>query len=253
MISARINFGARRNPAVQAQRRKRGEGNAAWIGRAVESLKVRQAVILLGGSDLIHFRLRVAQSQTRSDLLPSFWSHAALFNADVAAARRLIHVPPVPPLAGAAEVPRFNAITEAPLTAFDAADDFPNVAVLSFPTQEGSSPAAEAQKLKHARLAQDLVSPLVKWLGYVWGAAGSSNPLLDGHGAPSAVMLEAAFGACGVDLTPGVAERAVCPEAFWQAATWWREYYEPAPSKGRTSVAPAGRFVLDQEEAAVRQ
>jgi len=48
------------------------------IAQAVTHRKRGGIVVLLGGADLLHFRLRVAQSHVRADLLPSYWSHAAL-------------------------------------------------------------------------------------------------------------------------------------------------------------------------------
>jgi hypothetical protein len=71
----------------------------------------------------------------------------------------------------------------------------------------------------------DGVDLTLRWLAYVWGVARSGNPLLDGMGIPSAAMLEVVIGAAGFDLTPGLESRSSCPEAIWQAAKWWHEYY----------------------------
>jgi hypothetical protein len=38
--------------------------------------------------------------------------------------------------------------------------------------------------------------------------------------------MEAAFAARGFDLTPGLESRSSCPEAIWQAATWWHGFYQ---------------------------
>jgi hypothetical protein len=45
-------------------------------------------------------------------------------------------------------------------------------------------------------------------------------------------MLEVVFGAAGFDLTPGLESRSSCPEAIWQAAKWWHEYYTRENRKG---------------------
>jgi len=70
------------------------------------------------------------------------------------------------------------------------------------------------------------VDLLARWLAYAWGIARTSNPLLENFGMPSAAMLEIIFGAAGFDLTPGLESRSSCPEAIWQAAKWWHQYYE---------------------------
>jgi hypothetical protein len=72
----------------------------------------------------------------------------------------------------------------------------------------------------------------LRWLAFAWGAGRAGNPLYDGIGIPSAAMLEIVFGAVGFDLTPGLESRASCPEAMWQAAKWWHEYYERENRQG---------------------
>ena len=81
--------------------------------------------------------------------------------------------------------------------------------------------------------AQDL---LLRWLAFIWGVGRTGNPLLDGQGIPSAAMLEVIFGAVGFDLTPGLESRSSCPEAIWQAAKWWHEYYERNNQKAPRDV-----------------
>jgi hypothetical protein len=59
---------------------------------------------------------------------------------------------------------------------------------------------------------------ILRWLAFVWGAAGAGNPLYESMGIPSAAMVEVVFVELGFDLTPGLESRASYPEAIWQAA-----------------------------------
>jgi hypothetical protein len=88
------------------------------------------------------------------------------------------------------------------------------------------------EKFKKQRAVLDAVDLILHWLAYTWAVARSPNPLLDGRGLPSAAMLEIIIGASGFDLTPGLESRSSCPEAIWQAARWWHEYYEKQNKDG---------------------
>jgi hypothetical protein len=48
--------------------------NFAWL----KATGYRDGVLLLGGTSIVDFRMRVAQSELRQDLLPSFWSTCGL-------------------------------------------------------------------------------------------------------------------------------------------------------------------------------
>jgi len=75
----------------------------------------------------------------------------------------------------------------------------------------------------------------------VWGTEGSRNPLLDGSGLPSAVLVELAFGLIDVEVTPGLASASSCPEAIWQSAKWWQDFYtQNAPVAADGSAPPGG-------------
>jgi hypothetical protein len=102
------------------------------------------------------------------------------------------------------------------------------------------------------RSVADLPSLLVRWLAYTWGATEQANPLRQGHGVPSAAMVEALYGLAGVDLTPGLAAAASCPEAIWQAAIWWGKYYKAAAEGGPDGVIePEGVVGIRQRAASV--
>lgn len=67
--------------------------------------------------------------------------------------------------------------------------------------------------------------PHLEWLAFVWGAGREGNPLLRGHGIPSAAVIESLLGASGYDVCPGLDSSASSPEAIWQTAKWWQHYY----------------------------
>ena len=61
------------------------EGNHAWLARlgAPGGVKLDEnGIILLGGSSVASFRIRVAQSSMRHDLVPSYWSHCGILLGD---------------------------------------------------------------------------------------------------------------------------------------------------------------------------
>jgi hypothetical protein len=74
MLSMRHSQETTPNAALQEVPARERESNRDWVAR----LGASHGIILLGGSSLAHFRVRVAQSHVRSDLLPSFWSLAGI-------------------------------------------------------------------------------------------------------------------------------------------------------------------------------
>lgn len=108
-------------------------------------------------------------------------------------------------------------------------DEYPNIAVLNVPVKLAEV-LESLEKFKKQRAVLDGVDLILHWLAYTWGVARSPNPLLDGLGLPSAAMLEivAAPTVSILDLE----SRSSCPEAIWQAARWWHEYYEKQNKEG---------------------
>lgn len=247
MITARISLGARRNHRIREVPRQDGESNAAWLARILPEDGDGARILLVGGASLPHFRLRTAQSQLRADLMPSFWSHAAILLPGEAPTIFQVSLEVGLDLAA---VPAKNAISEVGLDAFDDPQRFPNLALLRFPGASVDTVREGVGHLRLARLSEDLVTPLVRWLGYVWGAQGATNPLLDGVALPGAALVDAAFAYASVDLVPSVSSRAACPEAIWQAALWWSGYYA-GDADGDDAAVPAGAYVIGQGAAAV--
>lgn len=244
MINARISLHAKRNEHIREVAREAGEVNSAWIARALGD-DPSPRILLAGGTSLVDFRVRVAQSHVRADLLPSFWSRAALllpgptptiWQASLAA----------PALAA---VPRTNGVAEASLAEYDDPARFPNLALLRFPGASAATVREAVSVLRGSRLVEDLVTPLCAWIAYVVGAKGAQNPLLGGTPLPEALFVDAAFAYASVDLVPGVSSRAACPEAIWQAALWWAGYY--GGDDVREETVPGGSFVIAQPSAHV--
>ena len=231
-------------------RSKPEASNMAWITHWREtdsSFCSPNDVILLGGKSLADFRVRVAQSHARHDLTPSYWSLVGVIDGD------RVLTAPLWPLLSPDLVPISNGVRSLPLTDFDDSGLWPNVAIIRFPpTQE--PPIDCIGRLTQQRSVIDVPTLLLSWLGFVWGAGSTGNPLLTGFGVPSAVLVETAFGMGEVEITPGLATASSCPEAIYQAAKWWRDYYQlSAGNTGRRKRKvldhPAGRYLLRNREA----
>lgn len=233
------------NPDFQLFPRVAGEGNLAWGNRAVADMKTFGPkdwtyVVMLGGADTLSFRLCVAQSHLRSDMLPSFWSHALLVllkDASISGAEAS-HVPLLQP-DGIDYSPKHNGVVTQPLADFDDPVRYPNIAVVGLPV-----PQAKIEKrlaaFRSSRSVLDALEHALRWLAFAWGVARTGNPLHENYGLPSACMLETLCAAEGVDLTPGLESRASCPEAIWIAARHWHDYFEKINGN-----MPSGRFCVD--------
>ncbi len=249
----------RHSPAKTANRQlkkataKAGETNSQWLARA----QATSGVLLLGGSSLEHFRIRVAQSHLRGDLLPSFWSLAGILRDG----KTFLSVPLAPPRDISA-VPPNNGVQVCRLADYDDPRRFPNIAVLQFPadrdplrlvSESGGAERDTLELIRHQRSIIDLPALILPWLGYVWGVGRYGNPLLESQGLPSAAFVETVFGLAGIELTPGLTAAASCPEAIWQAAKWWHKFYQKddAPTGSAASKPPSGVYVTRQPAAAV--
>lgn len=221
------------------------EGNRAWLQRC----GLQEGIILLGGTSLLDFRLRVAQSQLRGDLTPSYWSLCGILTGLDGSFQTV----PLQP-DDVAQVPSTNGVRTLTLRDINDAARWPNIAVIRF-AGNMSSVLEQADKIVKRRTIIDLPELLLVWLGYGWAAGNADNPLLRSKGVPSAAFVETAHSLAGIELTPGLSSASSCPEAIWQAAKWWREYYEGAVSVGRGTdaqpVVPEGVYGVRQPSAAV--
>lgn len=236
-----------RNPAMIALARLPAEGNIGWSERALNAMPPADTgawtcITLLGGSDTLSFRLRVAQSHMRSDMLPSYWSEAAiLVRADPIsmADAHALHVP-LPPSEASGFAPSYNGVVKDPFGYFDDALRFPNIALIAIPVPQ-QRVVERVDSFRRARSTLDALEHLLRWLAFAWGVAKTGNPLHENYGIPSSCMLETVFAAEDFDLTPGLESRASCPEAVWSAALYWQEYFAQTGVDGRV---PFGRYFL---------
>jgi hypothetical protein len=218
--------------------------NFAWLS----STGFRDGVVLLGGTSIVDFRMRVAQSELRQDLLPSFWSTCGLLiDGEVLMTARVDAISN-----SSARVER-NGLEAVKLDADSRYGDsnfYPNIAVLQF-TDDHAAIRNHVARIGQERNIVDLLAQIVAWLGYCWAVGDRGNPLMQGHGIPSATLLERAHGLADIDLSPGLPSASSCPEAIWQAARWWYEAYDRDPSsKSDPSFTPRGAYLVRQPAAA---
>ncbi|HEY7640516.1 MAG TPA: hypothetical protein VH814_12405 [Steroidobacteraceae bacterium] len=237
------------NPGIKDRTQGADErSNLPWLRKRPAELK--SAVLLVGGTSLAHFRTRCAQAVMRRDLLPSFWSQVGILKED----DKVITVP-VDTLIDISRVPDANGVEITPLGAFASAREYPNIALLRFTETMDNVIACAAQISPH-REQLSLPNLIVRWLTYIWALGNDSNPLAEGIGVPNARWLESVFAASDLELTPGLSSGASCPEAIWQAALWWHEFYAaaaPDNAQGRrNAVRPSGEYIVRQPAAAPR-
>lgn len=258
MIATRQSGAAEKNSRLVEHARSRPKlTNRQWLAEALPDRDLAGWILLVGGTGVADFRLRVAQSHARQDLLPSFWSHAALVRSRSGDDCDLYEVS-LDPATGFGFVPRRNGVQEGKLSRYDQPKRYPNIAAVHFPVKEAAyqpeydSFAAAVGKavatFETQRSVVDIGSLIVEWLGFLWGAGDKGNPLLRGAGIPSAAFIEGAFSIAGLELTPGLASQSSCPEAIWQAAAWWHGFYRS--DAAITSEAPEGCFCISQPAAA---
>ncbi len=223
---------------------KEKETNEQWLKR----IGAADGIILLGGSSVAHFRIRYAQSHARSDLTPSYWSLAGILRGGKA----FLSVP-LDLRGDASAVPQQNGLQTCSIADYSDPDDFPNIAFIRF-TLDDHLIIDYVEKIRRQRSIIDLPTLMLPWLGYIWSVGNSINPLSDGIGLPSAALVETAYGIAGIELTPGMASSASCPEAIWQTAKWWHQFYEADAGAGSDGNAgtqvPTGNFAVRQPAAA---
>lgn len=218
--------------------------NFTWLN----STGYRDGVVLLGGTAIVDFRMRVAQSELRQDLLPSFWSTCGLLiDGEVLMTARVDAISN-----SSARVER-NGLEAVQLDTESRYGDsmfYPNIAILQF-TDDHAAIRQHVARIGQERNIVDLLAQIVAWLGYCWAVGDRGNPLMHGHGIPSATLLERAHGLASIDLSPGLPSASSCPEAIWQAARWWYQAYDRMDT-GSNSAAftPRGAYLIRQPAAA---
>ncbi|HTF97309.1 MAG TPA: hypothetical protein VL995_14320 [Cellvibrio sp.] len=232
---------------VQKLIRIKREANLDWLKRAYNSFAIEDVsqwsfIVLAGGKDVAAFRLRVAQSRLRGDMLPSFWSECALFKIshEDFSSSVFCNLPLFQP-ANLSYAPTRNGLVELPLNKLPTQKDYPNLALLAIPVPQELI-LQSLEEYKKARVSYDAVENILPWLAYVWGSGDATNPLMKQIGFPSAVMLNQVFSARGFDLAPGVNSYLSTPEMFWSGVKHWQDYYSKTQENG---LLPKARFVID--------
>jgi hypothetical protein len=242
-ISIRHAPASSRNEEIKEVEAKEGESNLDWLKRAAGGEDVNGSVILLGGGDLEHFRVRCAQSRLRSDMLPSFWSLAGILTNERGFVSVTLEVKDV------SLVPQTNGVRRCRLSDYADPKWFPNVAVLRF-TDSLRPITDNIARVERQRSVIDLPSYVLPWLGHVWGTGAGDNPLVAGYGLPSAAFVETVFGLSGIELTPGLSSSSSCPEAIWSTALWWHDFYEArADDEARAEGVARAAAIPSAEEA----
>ena len=248
------------NPDLREETPQEGERNKQWLAR----IGNQDGIILLGGSSLADFRVRVAQSSLRGDMLPSYWSLCGILLAG-----EVFASVPLGPGSDISAVPKNNAVRMCPFVEYDDPKLYPNIAAIRF-AKLHDAVHNDIRRLQTDRSIIDLPALMLPWLGFVWGTSGAANPLLNGIGLPSAAFVETVFAIAGFELTPGLSSASSCPEAIWQSAKWWTDFYKRAanvPTAGKAKSAkgksrkdeapralamvPTGSFALRQRSAAI--
>jgi hypothetical protein len=271
MVASRRSPNAKPNPQLRELEPVAGEGNLAWLER--DAKRGADGIILLGGTSLADFRIRYAQSPLRNDLSPSLWSRCGILLSGGVFAGAPLDIPDV------AASPARNGVQHSRLRDFDDPTRFPNIAVIRF-AKKHDSLLRDIARVTSDRSLIDLSAMILPWLSYVWGTADAVNPLSKGTGLPDAAFIETVFAMAGFELTPGLSSASSCPEAIWQSAKWWTDFYESVAkdreeaisrlaaagtaAKGRGASAgtmqtlhaavpmvPTGSFTIRQRAAAV--
>jgi hypothetical protein len=192
-------------------------------------------VLLAGGADVRHVRVRLAQSVVRYDERPSAWSHVAL----------LLDVDPDEPLRSTGVEVRFDQTRETGperhyVSFFSLADyadpeRFPNLGLVTLRPKKRdktlvtnlSSARRKDGKTLVKRVATHALDPsparathsfgawLSAWSAHLFDPSRVQNPLLANVPVPSAGFVDYVFAASGVNLTPAASTPAICPEHLW--------------------------------------
>ena len=252
MISIRQSTAAKANDKLVDMKAEANETNSAWLKR----VGAKDGLLLLGGASISHFRIRVAQSHARADLKPSSWSLAGILLNESS----FLSVP-LELCNDSADIALGNGIQTCSMTDYDDPERFPNIAVLRF-TREAEKilnnsellSGNKAEKKPAQRTIIDLPALMLPWLSYIWICGKASNPLTDGLGLPSAAYVETVYGISGIELTPGLASATSCPEAIWQAAKYWHQFYKEAAKttsqRNAKQQVPTGQYAVRQKAAA---
>jgi hypothetical protein len=244
MIRFRISTAAEVNPELK-EIPDTQLSNVEWLQKHGGEYLREGSLLLLGGSSIVDFRVRVAQSHARSDMRPSLWSHVAIVTERQRRTWGLSEIS-LRPAKGFDDVPHRNARQDNTLDHYADPQLWCNIALLSFPV-DGKEVHQGIQRLSRDRGILDLGELIIPWLAFVWGVGSAANPLLQDKGLPCAAFAETVMSIAGLELTPGLSSQSSCPEAIWQSAKWWYQFYAQTDGDGHP---PKGIYTLRQLAAA---
>jgi hypothetical protein len=266
MLNVMASTAKSKNPGLVSSTRNEDEDNVDWLERQLRLTEMRREVsaesapsdanraidrkptyiILFGGCDRAAFRLRLAQAHLRDDLWPSHWSHAALLGSpqEEFSKTELFEVSLQPRLGFESAIESNNGLQTSAISRYSRAQVYPNICILKLEVpmvawlqQRDEQVASILEMFTRQRAVLDAPELVLVWLAFLWGVGRTPNPLFEGHGVPSAAMIDAILSAVGFDISPSIDSRLSSPESFWQAAKWWHEFY-----KGKQAVPINGRY-----------
>lgn len=245
MLNIRTSTAETPNESFREAARQDGEDNMGWLRRTLPD-GTGVHLLMVGGVDPLHFRLRVAQSHLRRDMTPSHWSHVALLG-DISEdpGETPLYEISLDPERGFGFPAPANGVQEGRLADYRDGRRYPNVAVLSLPV-DAQKVTEALVRFRSQRVVMDSPELIILWLAFAWGVGRAGNPLLEGNGVPSAAMVEVVMGASEYDLTPGLESRASCPEAIWQAARWWHRYYGARDRQPPSGVWTTEHYLVEE-------
>jgi hypothetical protein len=266
MLNVMASTAESRNPALISSTRKPDENNVEWLERQLRTSELKREVstesapaaaeangradltptyvILFGGCDRAAFRLRLAQAHVRDDLWPSHWSHVVLLGSQQDDfSKTEIYEISLQMRQGFELSIDLNGLQSNAVSRYGRAEVYPNICVLRLEIQMAAwlqppSPqvASVLDMFRRQRAVLDAPELVLRWLAFLWGVGHTLNPLFEGHGVPSAVMIDAILSGVGFDISPSVDSRLSSPESFWQTAKWWHDFYkinQAEPINGR--------------------
>ena len=254
MLNVMSSTAESKNPGLVGSIRRPDEDNVEWLERQLKAPEMRREVsagsapddatatgdrtptyvILFGGCDRSAFRLRLAQAHLRDDLWPSHWSHVALLGAPQAEFSKTdLYEISLQPRLGFESSIESNGLQTNTISRYGRVQVYPNIGVLRLEVpmvawleQREEQVASVLEMFSRQRAVLDAPELTLVWLAFLWGVGRTPNPLFEGHGVPSAAMIDAILSAVGFDISPSIDSRLSSPESFWQAAKWWHEFYE---------------------------
>jgi hypothetical protein len=247
MLNIRSSTATEANRGFKEAKRRKSEANLTWLRRHLRGGDENALrLLLVGGTGAGDLRLRVAQSHLRHDMTPSHWSHVALLgevNGGKAEETEIFEIA-LEPAGGFGFPAPTNGVQTGRLGAYADRKRYPNLALITLPVERAALDEAIG-RFQRQRSVLDATELVLLWLAFLWGVGRAGNPLLSGNGIPSAAFVEVVLGAVGYELTPGLESRASCPEAIWQAARWWHEFYSEQEETPLTGVYSTEHYLVD--------